>query len=365
MTIFHAALMIEHQTHYNKCAIVGMSVQDIEEYFFNTTMKQYFTKEKLHTLQLEINTDCAQNCQFCYVQNTALKGTRLEESFIRSILEQAADMDTKVIEWLGGDPVRHPSFQGLIEFATELGFKNNIWTSGDLLTTEFIEEFLLDPRQNGFVSFHLDTLNPDVYRQLAQHPEYIKKVLDGVDSLLNAGISPDRLNNCMTFTKYQAGADFENTVRTLFEKYGIASGIVPYKPAADFEGSERFIPNTEEMYNAYKFISSTIYDSKLPVTPNCVSKFYCGTTASLTVGKYLTPCSRIRHPVIYVKDSNFTEAFESARSDLLKLPLRDPKKLSETCRTCKYSDICWGCRGNAYYYAGDYLGEDVKCWHRK
>ena len=342
-----------------------MSVLDIDGYFFNETMKQYFNKEKLYSLQLEITAECAQNCQFCYVRNTVPKGTRLEEDFIASVLRQAAEMEVEVIEWLGGDPVRHPSFEKILDLSTELGFKNNIWTSGDLLESPIITDFLNDSSQEGFVSFHLDTLNPDVYRQLAQSPRYIDRTIQGVEQILDSGVDCSRLNNCMTFTKFQAGTDFENTVTTLFEKYGIASGIVPYKPVAKLEDSDRFVPTVSEIHEAYQILSSVIYDSKLPVIPQCVSKFYCGTTASLTVEKYLTLCTRIRHPVAYVKNSDFQSVFESVRSELLKIPLRNPENLGETCRTCQYNDICWGCRGNAYYYGGDYMGEDTKCWHRE
>ncbi|MEA2070116.1 MAG: radical SAM protein [Asgard group archaeon] len=343
-----------------------MTVEDIQGYFFNAKMKDYFKKVKLHTLQFEINTACGQACKFCYVRQTVPPGTQLSKNFIFNVLKQANDLGVQTIEWLGGDPVRHPHFWEFVEKAREYGITNNIWSTGDLLTDPKIIDFLIDPDTQGMVSFHLDTLDPEIYQQVSSSsPDFISNTLSNIEEMLEKGVSAKRLYNCMTFTKKQAGKDFQETVKTLYEKYDIISGIVPYKHVVDIPELVSLIPSSQDIYEALKFRSNFIYGSKLPVTPQCVSKFYCGTTCSLTVNKELTPCTRIRHALTKVKGSDFLGAFENKKTQLLKEPLRSPDNLSNDCRNCEYNSICWGCRGNAWYYGGDILGVDPKCWHRK
>jgi radical SAM protein with 4Fe4S-binding SPASM domain len=343
-----------------------MSVDDVEGYFYNKLMKEYFQEVKLYTLQFEINTSCGQACKFCYVRNTVPQGTKLSKDFIFSVIKQANDLGVQKIEWLGGDPVRHPNFWEFIEKTKSLGMINNIWSTGDLLADPKVIDFLLDEENEGFVSFHLDTLNPEIYQKLSSSPpEFIDKTLSNLEEVLEKGVKPNRLNNCMTFTKLQAGEDFKQTIRTIYEKYGVVSGIVPYKHVIDKPELRVLVPTSNDIYKALSYQSSLIYKEKLPITPQCVSKFYCGTTCSLTVNKELAPCSRIRHTIAKIEEKKFLEAFNSVKSQLLKEPLRDPNNLVDDCRTCKHKDICWGCRGNAFYYGGDFLGGDPKCWHRQ
>ena len=342
-----------------------MSVTDIDGYFFNSTMVEYFEKQQLYSLQLEITTACGQGCKFCYVRTPGQPVTHMDGELVLSVLEQAADVGVRVIEWLGGDPVRHPSFEELLAASTALGLTNNIWSSGDMLLSDTVVDFLLDEHTQGFVSFHLDTLDPELYRQLAGASSYIDRVLSNVRTLLDMGVDPARLNNCMTFTRLQADGDLERTVERLFHEYGIASGIVPFKPAPGVPDADRYVPTRGQIRQAYQTISDTVFNGEMPVIPNCVSKFYCGTTCAVTIGGELTPCARIRHPVARLNGSDFAGPFESAKELLLKVPLRDPSHLSAACRNCKYNSICWGCRGNAYYYGGDFLGPDPECWHQQ
>ncbi|MEM4734303.1 MAG: radical SAM protein [Candidatus Thorarchaeota archaeon] len=341
-----------------------MALDDVEGYYYNQTMREYFDTVRLYALQLEINTDCGQSCRFCYVRRTVGPGRRLPREFVMSVLDQAANLEVKTIEWLGGDPLRHPDFWDMLSFSRSLGLTNNIWSTGDLLTDPRLIEFLLDDDAHGIVSFHLDTLDPSVYRQLSStSPEFVSRVLSNVQELIRQGVQPERLYNCMTFTRLQAGNDFRNTVRTLSENYGVITGIVPYKHVVDDPSLVHLVPTAEEIRDALSFRNTLIYGGRLPITPQCVSKFYCGTTCSLTVNRELTPCTRIRYAVNRVSGDDFLTPFRESRSLLLKESMRRSEHLSDQCRNCRYSPVCWGCRGNAWYYGGDFLGSDPKCWY--
>ena len=77
-------------------------------------MKEYFAEHKLYTLQVEINVQCGQACKFCYVRETVPKETILSKEFVYDVIQQAGEMGVKKIEWLGGDPLRHPDFWSFV-----------------------------------------------------------------------------------------------------------------------------------------------------------------------------------------------------------------------------------------------------------
>ena len=47
---------------------------------------------------------------------------------------------------------------------------------------------------------------------------------------------------------------------------------------------------------------------------------------------------------------------------LLFLDFRDPSNLPGNCGSCSNNSFCFGCRSSAYYYEGDILAADPKCY---
>ena len=43
--------------------------------------------------------------------------------------------------------------------------------------------------------------------------------------------------------------------------------------------------------------------------------------------------------------------------------LRDVERLKGKCGTCRYTDVCGGCRARAYEVLGDALEVDPICWY--
>jgi len=203
-----------------------------------------------------------------------------------------------------------------------------------------------------------------LYKQLHRAaPSFISQVLQGLQNLLDLGKPPDELFHCITFTKLQAGADFRHSVDKLMEEFGIPTGIVPYKPA--LKGYDHLIPSTDEIRAALEYKTQRCQGPEIPIIPQCVSKYYCGTTAAIINGDALSPCSRIRYAVKRLKSQRFNEVFNEVRELLLTTALHEKNNLSSTCQICKWNEICWGCRSNAWYYAGDFLAPDPKCWYNK
>ena len=118
----------------------------------------------------------------------------------------------------------------------------------------------------------------------------------------------------------------------------------------------------EEIREALEYKNKRCLGVNIPTIPQCVSKYYCGTTAAIIAGNALSPCSRIRYAVARLDKRSFKEVYEENRNSLLTTALQNSNNLSQECKVCELNTICWGCRSNAWYYSRDFLAPDPKCW---
>ncbi|MBM3249052.1 MAG: radical SAM protein [Candidatus Omnitrophica bacterium] len=71
------------------------------------------------------------------------------------------------------------------------------------------------------------------------------------------------------------------------------------------------------------------------------------------------PCRRLNVPIGNLLKNDLTDIWEN--SDVL-FALRKKYNLKGKCSSCNIQ-YCRGCRALAYAFKGDYLKEDVQCWH--
>lgn len=318
---------------------------------------------------MEINQKCQQNCIYCYARES--RGEEMNPDFIKSILDDAADMEVRKIEWLGGDCLLHSSWEELMAYSKyEYGLINNIWTSGNQLKKLSVAEKTVElSSDGGFISVHLDSINPEIYSKLTNgNIQYLEDTMKGIENLINLGKPPSEILNCLALTGLQVGEDFKNTVHYFHEKFGIPVTFISYKPTSK---DSRLLITPQQIREAEREKTDICFGSDVPIIPQCVSKFYCGTTASIipevddpTTGN-LTVCSRIRQSFGKLKfGQSFKDQFNKIKDILLTRKLKDVINLPKDCQQCKYNNICWGCRSNAWYYAGDVFVGDPRCWRR-
>jgi len=78
---------------------------------------------------------------------------------IMEVLDAAAKMEVKVVDWLGGDPLVRPDWYSLCRYAMKLGLINNIWTSGIPLSNMDTAHRAVEVTTNGFFPFTSIQLN--------------------------------------------------------------------------------------------------------------------------------------------------------------------------------------------------------------
>ncbi|MFX1255776.1 MAG: radical SAM/SPASM domain-containing protein [Promethearchaeota archaeon] len=326
--------------------------------------KEYYEKGLIYTVQIELTLKCSQGCSYCYASSKPDSPTGLPIDEIKTILDDASEINVRCIDWLGGDPLVRSDWYEIMRYSQQKGLINNIWTSGLPLRNLKIAKKAIEVTQNGgFISVHLDSLNPEIYKQVhrSRIQENISAILQGVDNVLSLGKSPDELWNCITLTKSVASTDVFKTMEWFWTKKKIRTVLTLYNPVSSSDSAD-LEPSPELVQKAYQVRDEILYQDDLSFSTMDVNKFYCGSMICITSDGYYTPCSVIRTTEFgNYKSLSLKDVLKENPGDILMMKLRNPKDLPEPCSSCDQNEVCFGCRSSAFYYSGDMFGCDPKC----
>ncbi|MGZ4934574.1 MAG: radical SAM/SPASM domain-containing protein [Halobacteriota archaeon] len=331
--------------------------------------RQYYAERRVFVLQIESTLQCPQSCNYCYVGSTPESPQGLSSATIRQLLDAAAALKVQMIDWVGGDPLLRRDWESLCTYATSVGLINNIWTSGIPLADPQVAARAVKATHGGFISTHLDSLDPNLYGMLhggdqrRDDSNNIELILEGIDNCLDAGKDPGGMVNCITFTAPLAAGDARTTIAYFQKKFGIKTCLTLFNPVIPRTENSSWEPNPAQIKDIFDFRDRVNYPDDPSSGPMDVSKFYCGTLVCVTADGWLVPCSVIRTEEFgNVNNEAFATILERGRRRLLSLDFRDPAKLPGKCSRCGNNSFCFGCRSSAYYYAGDVMAADPKCF---
>ncbi len=331
--------------------------------------KQYYADGKVFVLQIESTLECPQLCAYCYAGSTPESPQGLSSVTIRRLLDAAAALDVRMSDWVGGDPLLRRDWEALCAYSSSLGLINNIWTSGIPLANARVAARAVKATEEGFISTHLDSLDPHIYGilhgggQRSGDSRNIGSILRGIGNCLAAGKDPGEMVNCITYTALVAGGDARATIAYFQEKFGIKTCLTLFNPVIHRTENSAWEPTPVQIKDVFSFRDRVNY----PNDPSCgsmdVSKFYCGTLVCVTADGQVVPCSVIRTEEFgNVNEEEFLAIVNRGRRRLLSLDFRDPASLPGKCRRCDNNSFCFGCRSSAFYYAGDIMAADPKCF---
>ncbi len=327
--------------------------------------KRYFAEKRLYALQIESTDACHQGCIYCYAGSTPQETRGLSSTEIHHLLSDAAALEIRAIDWLGGDPLVRSDWHALMEYAQSLGLINNIWTSGLPLRNKEIALKVYEVSEGGFVSVHVDSITPEVYASLHRggNVQYVNAIVEGVDNMLNLGKSPDKMINCITYTNRQGPEDAIRTMRWWFEEKGLRTCLTMFNPSGMGANWKTLEPNAQEVQMVYTERDRINYgDDTISIAAMDTDKYYCGTMSTVTFTGDVTPCSVIREEVGNIRLTPFPQIIEEHIDTLIHADLHDICNLPVPCNACINNEHCWGCRASAYHYSGDANGLDPKCW---
>lgn len=221
--------------------------------------KQYYAEGEVFILQIEATLQCPQLCNCCYAGSTPESPQGLSSATIRQLLDAAAALKVQMIDWLGGDPLMRRDWEALCTYASSLGLINNIWTSGIPLAKPGVAASAVKATQGGFISTHLDSLDPELYGILHGGEKRrgdlrnIGLILKGINNCLAAGKDPGGMVNCITYTTPLAAGDARATIAYFQEKFGIKTCVTLFNPAIHRMGNSSWEPTHAQIKDIFNF----------------------------------------------------------------------------------------------------------------
>ncbi len=329
-----------------------------------------YKNDGFYSLQLEIGDVCHQACSYCYMNALPVPNNQLSDNTIYGIIDDAVKLDISAIEWLGGEPLLRTAVFDYLKYAKDRGLKNNMWTGGLVFEDKQIAKKSAQLCQNGLISFHLSTINPNTYKTL--HPDRpasdIDIIINGVKYLLDIGYSNHKMLNSVTYTGLQSAKDMIETMDYFYEEFGICTSLNVYhtylRPGHSIKDIDKFIPERKEVAKVYKKYKSFMNVEEQPL--NCVNKQYCSTTIAVLNDGTVSSCATIRSGCAEkVTDAGLFAAVKANRDELCFKYFKDKNNLPDSCKLCKINDVCWGCRSRSYAAGKGIYGKDPRCFRRK
>ena len=97
-------------------------------------------KPLLGHLDIELTERCNNACIHCYINqfenNPDLKSREMDTTFIKGILQQAADLGCLTVRFTGGEPLLREDFIELYTFSRHLGIQVILFTNATLITED-------------------------------------------------------------------------------------------------------------------------------------------------------------------------------------------------------------------------------------
>jgi len=326
--------------------------------------KRYFRQKRLYTLQVESTAACRQGCVYCYTGSKAGDAHGLSSDEIRALLRDAAGLEIRAIDWLGGDPLERADWYELMVEARSLGLINNVWTSGLPLRHEPVARRVVEVTEGGFVSVHVDSIVPETYARLHRGGDArnIALIVRGVDNLLAlATCGQDVQLHHLHLAPAAGGRHRDHALVVRREGHAhLSDHVQPRRhgrggagPRAQARGNQAGLPGARrhQLRGRRRFDRGHGYGQVLLRHDGHGHR-----------RGDVTPCSVIRDGVGNIRMTPFSRIVAEQLGMLTHAALHDTQAMPAPCDNCRNNSHCWGCRASAYHYGGDANGLDPKCW---
>lgn len=332
-------------------------------HFTPEEIREAVAGNRLLTLDLETSRVCNLKCIYCYSEAGRARENELTQEEMRRLVDEAVELGVRVITIIGGgEPMMYPHLHDLVDYIAAKGVKQNLFTNGTWITPANAQFF-----QSRRVSMvvKLNSLRPEVQDELAGVRGTHARILRGLALLTEAGYASDPelplgLETIICRQNY-------DEIETLW-RYARDRQCHPYFEVVTFQGRAK-----KEKLNVSKDDLRRLFDRLLeidradygftwnPHPPiaglSCKRHFY---NLLVTSNGYVHPCSGVDINVGNVRHHSLRHILET--SPVIRSLRELDVRIKGPCKTCDYHGECYGCRGFAYHFSGDYLESDPTCW---
>ncbi len=326
----------------------------------------------LYSVTWNVTKKCNFSCKHCYVSKYTEPDLSTEEA--KDMINQIADFGVKELYMSGGEPLMREDIFDLAKYSVDLGLHTDVITNGWFVDREIAKKF----KDSGVnhVSVSVDGFE-DTHDYIRNKPGSFKKCMEAIKILRDADV---KTFLAPTFSKYNLH-QLQDLMK-LAEKMDSSFSCKVMIPMGNASNLKEKCLNPEEQREFYEGLLARRNDpeNKLEIVTTCdpysiflekgedlptsEDRILGGCTGGITLicigaDGTVTPCSRLQLPVGNIRRESLEKMWYN--SDVLKT-LRDRDNLKGKCGTCKYRNLCGGCRAMAMAQTGDPLAEDPTCW---
>lgn len=316
-----------------------------------------------------LTSRCNAHCKHCSSAADNKIDSDLSTEKIMRVLDELYDCGIFTLSFSGGEPLLHPDFQLLAEYAVNKGFSIGLGTNGKIIDSKTIS--LIKSAGINHVQVSLDGSTGKTHDNFRGVNGMFDYAVNAIRQLVESEIET---NVCMTPTRLNY-LEFEDTIElchdlgvrgfnlSQFVPIGRGSEEMDLEPFEWKEIMEIWFRKKKQYHNDMKFttheaqeilVNEELWDMKGFIgcqagVGNCCIK------ADGTV----TPCVMLDLPIGNLKTQTFKEIWLNSK---IVDKLKDRESITGHCHDCKNLFKCGGCRGVAYSKTGNFQAADPRCW---
>ncbi len=320
---------------------------------------------------------CNLKCQHCYQDADTLEASTTNElttDEAKTLIEQIAQANFKVMIFSGGEPLLRPDIFELVAYASSKGLRPVFGTNGMLITPEVAQK--LKESGAAAMGISLDSLDEAKHNEFRGDPDAYRLAIQGMENCKAVGLP---------FQIHTTIVDWNKDELLDIIDFAVEKGAIAHQPFFLIPvGRGVYIAETSievlENEELLRKIMQKSTEVPISVKPTCAPQFVRiaeqmgidtrysrGCLAGLTYciinpDGIVQPCAYMKQEAGNVREQSFADIwaespiFEKLRTEAYANP----------CGTCDYKQGCGGCRARAaYYHEGDFMAADEYCAHGK
>ncbi|MDR2544925.1 MAG: radical SAM protein [Methanobrevibacter sp.] len=161
----------------------------------------------LHLL-VELTDYCNYYCKHCFNDSSSNKNTFIDADKLLSFLNEISEMGVHTIDLSGGEPLNHPKFNEIVEFASKMFKKVTIISNGTLINKKHIDIFK-KYKDKITLRLTLNSSTPDHMDDFCGKVGAFNKVMKIIPLLVKEGVNVEAAMNVTPFNQ----DDIEDTLK--------------------------------------------------------------------------------------------------------------------------------------------------------
>ena len=320
---------------------------------------------------LEVTGRCNMKCIHCMVRGGEARRDPPLKTVYRMIDSISTVPEFRMLVLTGGDPLLRPDIYEIIRYARDTGFEVTIATNGTLITREVAVK--LSSLEVTGVAISLDFVKPELHDKFRGVPGTWKRTIEGAKNAVREGLYL-QVNITMSKLNLQ---ELSQLLRFADELGSCVILLYQFQPFGRGALRENLSLTSAEFFKVIKTVVSLQKNLKTLVIPVGLPEYFAYLSMKTHVlGKMFKGCIAGRGmfyvkwygdvwPCVFLqkKIGNVLKepAIEIWEGNELLNKLRDRNNLEEPCKSCRYREVCGGCRSRAYLLTGNPLGADPEC----